>query len=165
LQRDLTPRAHNTAVAFAALFLAVAGGGGAAYICTGAGRHVGPGASPEACSDSCHAPASSHSLPGSLRWDISGADLVPGERPFMDDARVENALHGRDSADVAARADLLALAFLKKKIKKSIKAHRKTADLPAAPVTRIPVIDVDSQNVSPQTHPAIPLLRTVRLLV
>lgn len=150
MQRNLTPRAHNTAPTFAALFLAAAAGGGAAYICTGAGRHVGPGAAPEACSDFCLSSASSHSL--------------RGERPSRDGDRVEVALHGCDSVDVATRADRLALVFFKKKVKKKIKALREMADRPAGHVTRIPMIDVDPQKVSPQTHPAIPLLRTVVLL-
>ena len=150
MQRDLTPGAHNTAATFAALFLAAAGGGGAACIRTGAGRHVGPGAAPEACSYSCRAPA----CPQSLR----------GERPSRDGDRVEDALHGRDSV-AAARADRPAPVFLKKKIRKKIKALRRMATPLPAHATRIPILDVDPHGASLQTHSAIPLLRTVVLLV
>ncbi len=151
LHRHLMPRTHRIAPACAALFLAAAGGGGAAHAFVNAGRHVDLGVAPEACSDACRAPAYSHSL--------------PGERPTRSGARVEDALHGCDSVDIATRADRLALVLHTKKAKKKVKAFRQV--VPPLPVRamRIPMIDVGPQRVWSQTHPAIPLLCTVVLLV
>lgn len=159
------PRTHRITPVCAVLFLVAAAGVGAACICIVSGRHVALWAAPEVFSDFCHAPAPSHSLPGSLRRDTSGADPAPGERISRDDARAGDALHGCDSLDIATRADRLALPFLKKEAKKKIKTLRKRGALPAAHVRPVSVIDFDPQKVSLRTHPAIPLLRTVILLV
>lgn len=151
-------RAHSTAAALAALLLAEAAAGSAVGV--GSGRRVDVGAATVASGDPCH--ATSH---GSLRRDTTGADPGGGERPSGDHVRVEDALSGCGSLSLATRSGRLALALLKKKLKKKIKAARKRAGLPAARVARIPVIHFDPQKASPQTHPAIPQLRTVLLLV
>lgn len=126
----------------AALLFAAAAGGGGAHVIIDADRHGDLGAAPEA---------------------RRGPSNVPA--PSRDGPRAEDALHGRDSVEIAACADRLALAFLKKTIKKKIKILRRTANLPAAHMARVPLVDANPRKVSPRTHPAIPLLRTVLLLV
>jgi hypothetical protein len=165
LQRYRTRMARNKAAAFAALVLAAAGAGSAARFSTGSAPRVGVGAATETLGDFRRVPSPSRSPSGGLRRDTGGAGLSLGERLPVDSARVGGALHGRDSVDLAARADRLALAFLKKKIKKKIKRLREMVGLPVAQVIRIPMVDANPQKVSPQTHPAIPMLRTVVLLV
>ena len=150
MHRHLMPGTHRIAAACAALFLAAVGGGGAAYASISAGRRVDLVAAADTCVGHCDEASSCSPL---------------GDRRSRGGALAVDALHDRVDTIVAIRADRLALVLYKKKVKKKVEALRGPVVRLPDRATRIPILGVDPQKVSWQAQPAIPLIRTVVLLV